>query len=55
MAKNEIIKKTKSIDLHQIGDSAQQLVLHAFTTNNTGVIKQCIAHKVLAIIPILSG
>lgn len=50
-AKNEIVKKRKSIVFHQTGVSSQHVVEQVLAMNKKGVAKQCNKHKLLASIP----
>ena len=54
IANNEINKKPKSNQIHQLGAELQQLWVQADAKNKNGVAKQCIVHKVLAEAPIIS-
>ncbi len=54
MAANDITMNIKSMSCHHIGASVQQLIEQAFAKNKNGVTMQCIKHRVLVIIPIVS-
>ena len=53
-AKNEMNKKIKSIQIHQVGAEAQQLFEQADAININGVAAQWIKHMKLAVAPIKS-
>lgn len=54
IAKKAMIKKTKSMAIHQNGVEAQQLLEQEEAINKIGVAMQCIKHKKLAVAPIQS-
>jgi hypothetical protein len=54
MAKNDIKRNKKSNALHQLGEESQQVAEQDFAIKMNGVTIQCIIHRKLAIIPIVS-